>query len=94
MMKITRGNFNAEGVRSVQPRATPWVKDQNEAANSERVRNILIGNRQSTGSIRSRTFANSYKVRQIQFILYPGRCPGLEFANAFGVIVRANGEAR
>jgi len=72
---------NAEGVRNIQPRvarvsALPWVTRKSFNCNPERV----------ADTIRLFSVANSFRVHSGKInYRYPGRCPGLEFANAFGV---------
>src|SRR5881394_513408 len=77
---VTRGK-TPKGVRKFQPRATPWEPEGKLSANSERVRELnprLLAKRfirellQSSGIV-----TGSFD---------PGRCPGLEFANASGVL--------
>jgi len=81
-------NQNAEGVRKCQPRATRWenrliwpLKTLKEFASE-----TSMAARQRASWLER--FANSYRVHKIKFRLFPGRCPGLEFTNAFGVLVR------
>jgi hypothetical protein len=66
---------NAEGVRKFQPGAAPRVKGLLNHPNSERVR-------LTTSEI---TLANSFRVVDCLTMANPGRCPGLDFTNAFGV---------
>jgi hypothetical protein len=83
---------NAEGVYHFQPRvarrsALPWGNQNKERPNPERVA-------ERSTIERIRIFANSFRVHQVMPSHFPGRCPGLGFANAFGVSRKAHQRIR
>jgi len=80
---------NAEGVHHFQPRvaranALPWATSKN-ISNPEGVAEIFA---------HLVEFANSFRVHSGPSLCSPGRCPGLEFANAFGVCQSSRTDVR
>jgi hypothetical protein len=76
---------NAEAVHHFQPRvarasALPWATSKtyrNAEGVAENLRPLV-------------EFANSFRVHSGPSLCSPGRCPGLKFANAFGVSIVTN----
>src|SRR5215813_15338611 len=76
---------NAEGVCEFKPRATPWEK-----ANlifCELCKSSQSSSAESLGLASNRLLCELFQsLRRAINLFSPGRCPGLEFANAFGVV--------
>jgi len=78
---------NAEGVPNLQPKvvrvsALPWVTKKSFIATLKGLPEtfVLIATRFANPDLSGFTPANQHR--------YPGRCPGLELANVFGVTSR------
>jgi len=79
--------MNAEGVRKIKPRATPWERSGRFRTSTLKafvnVTCEILNTMNGVGRTALRTLSE-FSAQNSS--VYPGRCPGLEIANAFGVI--------